>query len=223
MRFWLDKPKGRVGGWVSVAAKHSADAVNVDDCNFSAKPVWENAVWPPDTPRGAKLTCVADYYEQKPRYENLGSPVRATRVETDSGPNGSARCRIIDETTVRQRVVRVYCVKKFAVLRKKLSKKAVGLGVLGLGVAATIACPILIPLHVAIVVAGSVGAGAAASTATGGAILALPPSDARRDPGTEEKLTYESRNTEERNRVLSSEKGSWRSCRDSDSTHLGCV
>lgn len=196
--------------------------MKVDDCDFSAKPVFENAGWPPETPPGVEVTRVADMYLQETRWVDVGSPTQSVRFETDSGPNDSARCRRVEETMVRQQILRIYCVKTFARSRKKLSRKMVGVGVLAVGVAATIACPILIPVHIAVAVTGALAAGGAAATATGGGILTLPPNKARRDPRTEERGTYECLDPELRTDVRSTA-GPWRSCRGTDSTHLECV
>jgi hypothetical protein len=197
--------------------------VKVDDCDFSAAPNFPGAEWPPNRPRGVKHTHIADIYVQKPRYVDLGPPTQSERVEIDSGSNGSVRCRIVKETTVTQRVIQVYCVKTFAPLRRKLTWKKVGVGVLVVGAVASLAVPVLWPLHIAALgAAGIIPAVGTAATATGG-ILALSPSNERPDPRTEKSDTYEETTDETRGLVLRSTAGPWRSCRDTDSTHLECV
>jgi len=197
--------------------------MKVDDCDFSAAPVWPDAEWPRDRPSGVKPTRLADWHKQKPRYVDFGLPMQSERVETDSRPNGSVRCRIIEETTVTRQIIEVYCVKTFAFLRRKLSWKKVGVGVLAVGVVASAAVPILIPVHIAAAVIAGITTGGAGATAAGGGMLALPPSGPRRDPRTEEKDTFEVTTTKPWNRVLHSKAGPWRSCRATNSTHLECV
>lgn len=197
--------------------------MNVDDCDFSAAPDFPGAQWPPNRPPGAKPTHIADYYVQKPRYEDLGPSTQSERVEIDSGSNGSVRCRIVKETTVTQRVIQVYCVKTFAPLRRKLTWKKVGVGALVVAGVAALAVPVLWPIHIAALgAAGIIPAVGTAATATGG-VLALSPSNERPDPRTEKPDTYEQITDEPRSLVLRSTVGPWRSCRDTDSTHLECV
>ena len=197
--------------------------MNVDDCDFSAAPNFPNAEWPPNRPPGAKPTLIADIYVQKPRYEPLGTPTQSERVEIESGPNGSIRCRIVKETTVTQRVIQVYCVKTFAPLRRKLTWKKVGVGALVVAGVAGLAAPILWPLHIAVLgAAGIIPAVGTAATATG-TVLSMAPSKERRDPRTEKPDTYEQITDETRSLVRRSAEGPWRSCRDTDSTHLECV
>ena len=156
-----------------VGAYHWAEAVTVDDCDFSADRAFENAVWPLHTPSEAEVTRVADMYLQESRYIDLGLPVQSVRVEIDSRPGGSPRCRLVEETTVTQQILRVYCVKTFALLRKKLSKKTVGFGVRAVGVTAAVVFPVLLAAHVvAATTAAIVAGGSAGASATGGGILA---------------------------------------------------
>jgi hypothetical protein len=195
--------------------------VTVDDCDFSAAPVWPNADWPLDRPVGVKPTRIADLYEQKSRYVVHGLPTRSEHVEVDSGPNGCSRCRIVEETTVTQQVVKFYCVKTFAPLRRKLSWKKVGMGALAVAGVASLAVPILIPVHVATIVATVINAAGASSTAAGTFFVTLAPAKERRDPHTEKTESYECLGGVRTEVTLI--EGPWRSCRATDSTHLECI
>jgi len=98
------------------------------------------------------------------------------------------------------------------------------MGVLVVGAVTSLAVPVLYPLHIAALgAAGIIPAVGTAAMATGGGILTLPPSKERRDPRTEKPDTFEEITDETRSLILRSTEGPWRSCRDTDSTHLGCV
>jgi hypothetical protein len=159
---------------VPVGAYHWAEAVTVDDCDFSADPAFENAVWPLHTPSEAEVTRVADMYLQESRYISIsGCPSNrcASRLTQDLAARRV--CRLVEETTVTQQILRVYCVKTFALLRKKLSKKTVGFGVRAVGVTAAVVFPVLLAAHVvAATTAAIVAGGSAGASATGGGILA---------------------------------------------------
>jgi hypothetical protein len=160
--------------------------------------------WPLNTPPEAEVTRVADMYLQESRYIDLGLPVQSVRVEMDSRPGGSPRCRLVEETTVTQQILRVYCVKTFALLRKKLSKKTVGFGVLAVGVAAAVVFPVLLAAHVvAATTAAIVAGGSAGASAIGGGILTLSPGKAPRNLATQEERVIELVDTDARSHVRS--------------------
>jgi hypothetical protein len=197
--------------------------MKVDDCNFSAPPAYENAAWPLNAPSGAKVRRVADMYSQGERYIDVTPPTTSVHVETQLGPDGSARCRLVEETLLARRILRVFCVRTFALLRRKLSKKALGVGVLAVGVGAGLAAPVLVAAHIiSAVAAGILAGGSSGAAAAGGGILTLPPDRGRRDLRTEEKDAIELVDDAVQSDVRSTP-GPWRPCRDTDSTHRECA
>lgn len=194
--------------------------MNVSECDFTGKP-FPNAEWPPGLPRGTKAPRIADLYPQPTRYLDLDPPARKSHVETD-GSGASARCRVIDEVTVTQRVVHVYCVRSFAIVRKKVSKKVIGAAIAGVGVLTVVAAPVLVAAHVVAAAGAAIigGAGTGAVTA-GGGLRTLSPRT-RRDPATEETSVYEKNDNEVRTQADSTH-GPWRACRDVDHTHTVCL
>jgi hypothetical protein len=142
-------------------------------------------------------------------------------VETD-GSGVAARCRVVDEVTVMQQVVHVYCVRSFAIVRKRVSKKAVGAAIAGVGLLTIVAAPVLVAAHVVAAAGAAIigGAGTGAVTA-GGGLRTLSPKT-RRDAATEETTVYERDDNEVRTQVRSTP-GTWRACRDVDHTHTACL
>ncbi len=197
--------------------------MKVDDCNFSTSPTYENAAWPLNAPSGADVTRVADMYSQGELYIDIAPPTKSVRVETELGPDGSVRCRLVEDTLLARRILRVFCVRTFVLLRRKLSKKALGVGVLAVGVGAGLAAPALVAAHIiGAAVAGILAGGSSGAAAAGGGILTLPPSKGRRDLRTEEKDVIELVDDAVQSDVRSTP-GPWRPCRDTDSTHRECA
>jgi hypothetical protein len=192
--------------------------VDVGECVFSAKPDARNVSWPPEPPLGDNSERVADMYVQATEWVDLSNPAPTARIETNPGPDGLVQCRIVDDTKVKQRVLRLYCVKTFVRLHRKVSWKNVVAGVVIVGGIAGTA-PFLLPVHlIAGAAVAAIAAGGGGASVAGGAVLTvLNPAKVRRDPRTEQLATYERLGDQVRDRPPSV--GPWRTCRSADGTH----
>jgi hypothetical protein len=194
--------------------------MDVCECDFGGKP-FPNVEWPPNLPRGTKPPRIADLYPQETLYLDLDPPSRKSQVETE-GSGEASRCRVVEKVTVTQRVVDIYCVRSFVIVRRKVSKKVIGAAIAGAGVVAVVAAPVLVTLHVVAAAGAAIIAGTGTGAVTaGGGLRTLSPKT-RRDPATEEKSVYEKNDNEVKTRVYL-EPGPWRACRDVDHTHMACV
>jgi hypothetical protein len=196
--------------------------VDVGDCVFSGKPTVPGAPWPPETPNGVESERVADMYEQANDWVDIDHPTPSVRVETNPGPDGSVCCRTVDDTKVKQRLIRTYCVKTFLRAHRKLSWKKVTAGVVVVGAVAATA-PIMFPVHlIAAAAVTAISAGGTSTSVAGGAVLAvLNPTKVRRVPGSEQKVVYPclEKTVRDRPPVV----GPWRPCRATDDTHRECA